>query len=387
MFHNMKVDIIYYNTNTDFELEFNLCGCCRMRLLTDKAEDQKKFVHCLARGVARSKVIIAIGSLFGESGIINIVARAISKGISVIDNKAYGIAGNDEIGIISGSTPLVTPEGYFGGCIIESGPQTLVMLTENKSIRKSIMTALIHPYIEELSAIELQQKAKATAPENSPCVPCAVGPDSQSDDNLCTIESADADQSEPEITDANPAVLEDTAEAEDTKHTDNTEKAAEPAAPAPDKPDNQAENPLGADAPVAVDKSFSEPFYDAENDVELYGKMSYITDSDEQNNNNAKLHNEAFGLFIEPERVKYTKKNNYEAAYRPSEKDLAFYSETGFKHKNTKKTNTYNFAILIFAILLLITLAVICFCLFYIPAKEGVSITEYINKTFGVLME
>ena len=37
----MKVDVIYYKTNTDFEMEFNLCGCCRMRLLTDKAPDRK----------------------------------------------------------------------------------------------------------------------------------------------------------------------------------------------------------------------------------------------------------------------------------------------------------------------------------------------------------
>ena len=39
MFQNVKVDIIYYDTSTDFELEFNLCGCCRMRLLTDKTDD------------------------------------------------------------------------------------------------------------------------------------------------------------------------------------------------------------------------------------------------------------------------------------------------------------------------------------------------------------
>ena len=30
MFQNLKVDVIYYKTNTDFEMEFNLCGCCRM---------------------------------------------------------------------------------------------------------------------------------------------------------------------------------------------------------------------------------------------------------------------------------------------------------------------------------------------------------------------
>ena len=52
MFQNVKVDIIYYKTNTDFEMEFNLCGCCRMRLLTDKSPDRKTAVHSLARAVS-----------------------------------------------------------------------------------------------------------------------------------------------------------------------------------------------------------------------------------------------------------------------------------------------------------------------------------------------
>lgn len=49
MFYNIKSDIIYYKTATDFELEFNLCGTCRMRLLSDKMQDKKSFVHSLAR--------------------------------------------------------------------------------------------------------------------------------------------------------------------------------------------------------------------------------------------------------------------------------------------------------------------------------------------------
>ena len=87
MLQNLKVDIVYYRTNTDFELEFNLCGCCRMRLLTDKAPDRKTLVHDLARAVSRSRVIIISGNLFGEDGIMDITARAISKTLTEIDNK------------------------------------------------------------------------------------------------------------------------------------------------------------------------------------------------------------------------------------------------------------------------------------------------------------
>ncbi len=153
MVQNLKVDVIYHRSASDFEMEFNLCGCCRMRMLSDKTNDKKSFIRALARDVARSRVIIVCGPLFGADGLISMVGTAIGNGTAVCDNKTYGISGEDEIKIINGSTPLVTPDGYFGGCIIESGPQTIILLTENKTFRKAIMQNLIHPYLEEISYI------------------------------------------------------------------------------------------------------------------------------------------------------------------------------------------------------------------------------------------
>ena len=78
MYQNIKVDIIYFKTPTDFEMEFNLSGCCRMRLLTDKAPDRKTLVNQLVRAVSRSRIIMLVGSLFNEDNIIKIVSEAIS---------------------------------------------------------------------------------------------------------------------------------------------------------------------------------------------------------------------------------------------------------------------------------------------------------------------
>ena len=150
---NLKLDIIYHQSPSDFEMEFNLRANCPVRLLTDKTEDKKSFVKALARDVARSRVIMCCGQLFGNDGLINTIAKAIGTGTSVCDCKTYGINSQDDIHIISGSTPLVTSDGYFGGCIIESGPQTIVLLTENKTFRKTIMKNLIHPYLVEISYI------------------------------------------------------------------------------------------------------------------------------------------------------------------------------------------------------------------------------------------
>ncbi|MBQ6885808.1 MAG: hypothetical protein IJN56_08760 [Clostridia bacterium] len=150
---NLKVDIIYYQSPSDFEMEFNLGSSCHMRTLSDKTTDKKSFIKALVRGVARSRVIMCCGPLFAEDGLIKIVSKAIGTGTSRCDNKIYGINSDEPIDIISGSTPLVTPDGYFGGCIIESGPQTIILLTENRTFRKSIMKNLIHPYMSEISYV------------------------------------------------------------------------------------------------------------------------------------------------------------------------------------------------------------------------------------------
>lgn len=152
MLQNVKVDVVYFSKASDFEMEFNLCGCCRMRLLTEKGDGTvKRFVENLATAVSRSRVIIACGPITGENSIIKTVATAINAPLSKTDNAAFGISSSENIEIIEGSLPLVTSESVFGGCVIESGPQSIILLTEDKAIRKNLMKNLIHPYIADLS--------------------------------------------------------------------------------------------------------------------------------------------------------------------------------------------------------------------------------------------
>ncbi len=165
MFQNFKTDIIYYNTLTDFELEFNLCGCCsRMRLLNDKCSDKKTLLLSLSRAVSRSRVVIVTAPIFNGENIINTIASAIGKETETINNKDFNIASDAEISIIKDSVPLVTTDGIFGGCIIESGPQSLIILTDSKPIRKTIMKTLIHPYIEEIYTLEASSKPQEEQP-------------------------------------------------------------------------------------------------------------------------------------------------------------------------------------------------------------------------------
>lgn len=329
MFQNVKVDIIYYDTSTDFELEFNLCGCCRMRLLTDKTDDQKLFLHMMARSVSRSRIIILTGKLFGDDGIINLTANAISKSIVAADNKLYGISSDDNIEIIEGSIPLVTPEGYFGGCIIESGPQSMVLLSDNKNIRKSIMNTLIHPYIEEMSAIALKEKAEEAR------------------------------------TVSNMAIIEETNETETIE--ENTENYIDEIS----EEINDASETIQEEQP-------EENTADTQKD-----NMSFVFENNESSDE------ETYSkMFIEPSKVKFSKKSYYDEAYVPdAAQNFVFDSELEFRPINTTKSFDFSKIILALTIILLLLTAAVCFSLFYIPSSLGTTpklfIEEIIKTLFG----
>ena len=329
MFQNVKVDIIYYDTSTDFELEFNLCGCCRMRLLTDKTDDQKLFLHMMARSVSRSRIIILTGKLFGDDGIINLTANAISKSIVATDNKLYGISSDDNIEIIEGSIPLVTPEGYFGGCIIESGPQSMILLSDNKNIRKSIMNTLIHPYIEEMSAIALKEKAEEAR------------------------------------TVSNMAIIEETNETETIE--ENTENYIDEIS----EEINDASETIQEEQPE-------------ENTAETQkDNMSFVFENNESSDE------ETYSkMFIEPSKVKFSKKSYYDEAYVPdAAQNFVFDSELEFRPINTTKSFDFSKIILALTIILLLLTAAVCFSLFYIPSSLGTTpklfIEEIIKTLFG----
>ncbi|MBO4468630.1 MAG: hypothetical protein J5766_04955 [Clostridia bacterium] len=151
MLQSIKVDIVYYSIGSDFEMEFNLCGCCRMRLLTDKVQGQSDFSKSLSRAVKRSRVIMLCGPLFGEKGLINTVSKVTGINTEKLDKTAYDLNTDSDIDILKGSTALVSDDGVFGGCIIESNTQSIIILSESKSLRKNIMKQLIYPYITKLS--------------------------------------------------------------------------------------------------------------------------------------------------------------------------------------------------------------------------------------------
>ncbi len=331
MIQNLKVDVIYHLTQSDFEMEFNLCGCCRMRLLNDKTTDKKSFVRALARDVARSRVIIACGPLFGTDGTIATVATAIGNGLALCDNKTYGIKGDDEINIINGSTPLVTPDGYFGGCIIESGPQTIILLTENKAFRKSILQTLIHPYIEEISYIPSKTTPIEPAPQEEPSeFETAVA---ETETYISEVEEYES-EAQVEEADALPAVQDE----------HNIEFVM----------DGESEEKDDADVETVDSVSNN-------NDILMYTEIE----------TQAEL------------------KSRYSEPYKPSENDKMFILEPEedmqkIDCKAEKKEKSMNITIVLLVMLLSIALLAVLYLLVIRPVTTGADVGQYIKEIFGM---
>lgn len=150
---NLKLDIIYYKTSSDFEMEFNLSGCCRMRIFKEKVETPKDLVKTLARDVARSKIIIVVTDLFGAQNGVEIVSHAIGLPLCSLNKNEYGVNAAEDIMLPQTAVPLINKSGIYGGCILESGPQSIILVSSIRALRHEIMKAYIHNYIFDVAQI------------------------------------------------------------------------------------------------------------------------------------------------------------------------------------------------------------------------------------------
>ncbi len=330
MAENLRVDIIYHRMASDFEMEFNLGGCCRMRTLTDKTTDAKGFIKALARGVDRSRVIICCGPLFGSDSIIRLVGAAIGCGTTVCDNKTYGISGDDEIKIIKGSTPLVTSGGYFGGCIIESGPQAIILLTENKAFRKSIMQTLIHPYVEEISYIPTKKVFADVPPVQEQVIP---EPPSMDEQYI-------------------------------TEHDESYEL------------------------------EIAEDIYDAsvtpqdEHNIDFVMDEDYELQSDSEPESEQELMlDDIYKMYTEvetPEEIE----ERYKNPYTPSESDNMYLADPDYDdYDNEYERNSRSFGVTIIVLIVLILLMslAIIYLLFIKPMSMGISTADHLKQIFGMV--
>lgn len=170
MMTNLKLDIIYYKTSSDFELEFNLSGCCRMRIFKDKVDTPKELVTALARDVERSRIILIVSDLAGDKNGVEIVCSSIGYDYKAVDKAAYSIKNEEDIKAPLGSLPLVTKSGEYGGCILESGKQSIIIVSSDRTLRHEVMRLYIHQYIFDINQVEAFNERMRHESEHNPII-------------------------------------------------------------------------------------------------------------------------------------------------------------------------------------------------------------------------
>ena len=169
MIQNLKVDVIYYNTPADFEFEFNLGGCCPSRILNSRTSTPNEMLTSLSKAVSRSRIILVIGQVNEDDGLMNLISKAIGIPLADINSDEFSVVNPEKPVIIKNSLPLISNDGILAGCIVESGPQAIVLLPDSKSLRKEICESLVFPYITALSKTpETENVITTDETENTP---------------------------------------------------------------------------------------------------------------------------------------------------------------------------------------------------------------------------
>lgn len=427
MQQNIKVDMVYYRTPSDFEMEFNLCGCCHMRLLSEKAQDRQSLVRALAKAVSRSRIIIACGPLFDKEGLVSVISTAIGTETQRIDNQAYGINSDGFTEIIKGSTPLVSPDGFFCGCIIESGPQSIIALSDNRDLRKQILKELIHPYIYELSIMPEPSAAQSA--------PVAVENENESSSENPVPASEQAEpENEAEKTSENSGELkneENSDFSEDGPLSDGSDAdsaasiaaavakitasiaaeaerlKSETAADLSNIPVSLAENVT--QAAKSEEAASSNDFASENTEAALETKeqkpeeISFVMEDSgesekeyEDSEENVFQDNAESSLYIESGTPMPVSAAQYAAEYTPSEGDKMFvcgdddenwnfdYDSDLERKKEKKKISSINTSIVIISVILVLIVVALAYILIYTPYSKGISISTYIQQIFGL---
>lgn len=153
MSKDVRIEILYYKESTDVSLEFGLHGDYPVRMLSTSCADLEGFFKALKRAVWRSEIIILIGGYTSKEYIPAFVARALSLGVTVPDYKSERIISPEIYSIPDKASPLASSDRKFGGFILESGPQTIISLIEDKDVRLMITKEIIVRYISEHYAV------------------------------------------------------------------------------------------------------------------------------------------------------------------------------------------------------------------------------------------
>ena len=274
----------------------------------------------------------------------------------------------------------------FGGIIIESGPQTIIILTENRDVRKDIMQNLVHQYIKEVSILEIRQNsgsAVLTKPAES------SNEDSETEKAESTPENTENSAFEGEVVDfseedrqeeqdeytafapsdeALKAVAEELNDLSSTigetlYANDKSDKAEEEK----ETPDNDAES---SQTESSLDDN------NIETEIDFEPQIDFTIDDD-----NTAGEAETAGEAVDDNSSDTINLNEY----LKDTADINFVGDEPYfvSEQEEKKNKSINKAIIIIAVLLLVMLLLLGYFLVYTPLKDGINPVDYITSLFS----
>ena len=182
------------------------------------------------------------------------------------------------------------------------------------------------------------------------------------------------EESKPETEkDEETKPLEETKEAEITEAVDEENSVLDTETAEEAKTETEAP----ADKPVS---SFSTE----QDGVTLEGGMVFETDGYRAADKSFKAEGDS-ELLIETKKPKRRRAEYYNDEYSAEPDDTDSYRNPYSSNRKPNISFNGNLPILIVSVLLLIILAVLCYCIFYVPAKNGISASAYLSETFNTL--
>lgn len=144
---NIKLEIIYYNTEPDAVLEFGLKGNFAVRILTDHVQSAPELITAMKKAALRNEFLVIVGG-FEDEEIIGVVAKAIGREL-VSASRYMPVRPEDERRIPADAIPLIAENGQLCGAVVESGYQSILLLSEEKQRRDNVLKSLLLPYLSE----------------------------------------------------------------------------------------------------------------------------------------------------------------------------------------------------------------------------------------------
>ena len=309
----MYIEGIYLGTEIDSTFD-NMMSSVADYTGSVKTDSPRSFLVELSQAVERSKIIIAIGELYGKNGLINIMSKGLDLPMTAVDWKSMGIAPIMNTLLPKDAVPLLAADDSLAGMILESGSQSIIVLNENAETRAQMLEMYIEAYIG----------ARSTEPDADNDF---FEPDGDEEQHLyeqnATVETDNS--AEMPLSDDTDAV-EDTADATNEDFADVTEEidadidtefvADEDEPVAEDKPPFDTELDTDTDVDADINELDTEPTDDADINADQNGDYDDQIDEEYERYLAEKasgdrvgfIEEEDFVLEDEPKKVKKHKK-------------------------------------------------------------------------------